>query len=131
MDIGSDEHKRQALWACLCAEHVLPLFEAERPGDQRPRQAIDACRAWASGKKKPGPVRTAAFAAHAAARESHSPAAVAAARAAGQAAGAAQAPGHIPQAIDYALRAVLASGGSRQAEQLWQARQLRALQSRA
>ena len=38
------------LFAADCAEHVLPLFEAQRPGDDRPRLAIDAARAFARGE---------------------------------------------------------------------------------
>ena len=44
-----DEHHRLlAMWAAECAEHVLPLFETERPDDARPREAIDAARTWAA-----------------------------------------------------------------------------------
>ena len=42
------DHQRIALWAALCAEHVLPLFE-EQTDDARPRQAIEAARSWAQG----------------------------------------------------------------------------------
>ena len=41
------DHHRLALWAAACAEHVLGLFEAVAPDDPRPRQAIEATRAWA------------------------------------------------------------------------------------
>ena len=43
------DHHLLALWAASCAEHVLPLFEAVRPDDPRPRQAIEAARAWVRG----------------------------------------------------------------------------------
>jgi len=43
-------HHLLALWAAACAEHVLPLFESAHPGDPRPRQAIDATRAWVRGE---------------------------------------------------------------------------------
>jgi hypothetical protein len=33
----------------LCAEQVLPLFESEYPDDQRPREAIEATKAWLNG----------------------------------------------------------------------------------
>jgi hypothetical protein len=33
--------------AAACAEHVLYLFEKAQPDDPRPRQAIEAARAWA------------------------------------------------------------------------------------
>ncbi|HEV7145975.1 MAG TPA: hypothetical protein VGN48_03140, partial [Pedococcus sp.] len=44
------DHRLLALWAALCAEHVLTLFESAQPGDLRPRQAIEHARAWASGE---------------------------------------------------------------------------------
>ena len=47
--LTDENHHRLALWAAECAEHVLPLFEAQRPHDRRPRAAIEAARAWSSG----------------------------------------------------------------------------------
>src|SRR3954453_6045332 len=44
------DHHLLALWAATCAEHVLPLFEAARPEDPRPRQAIGSARAWGRGE---------------------------------------------------------------------------------
>ncbi len=38
------------LFAADCAERVLPIFERARPGDDRPRRAIAAARAYARGK---------------------------------------------------------------------------------
>ena len=37
------------LFAADCAERVLPIFERERPGDDRPRKAIAAARDYANG----------------------------------------------------------------------------------
>ncbi len=37
------------LFACDCAQIVLPLFERDNPDDKRPRQAIDVARKFASG----------------------------------------------------------------------------------
>lgn len=37
------------LFAADCAEQVLPLFERDRPDDDRPRQAIAVARAYADG----------------------------------------------------------------------------------
>ena len=39
-----------AVWAADCAERVLGLFEAEAPGDSRPRDAIARLRAFARGE---------------------------------------------------------------------------------
>jgi hypothetical protein len=38
------------LWACDCAERVLPLSGGECPGDLRPRQAIEVARRYARGE---------------------------------------------------------------------------------
>ena len=44
----SDQFTR--LLACDFAEHVLPIFEARRPNDQRPRKAIEVARRFARGQ---------------------------------------------------------------------------------
>ena len=38
------------LFACECAERVLPIFEKHCPGDDRPRKAIEAARKFAEGE---------------------------------------------------------------------------------
>lgn len=38
------------LIAADCAEEALPIYERERPGDDRPRRAIEAARAYARGE---------------------------------------------------------------------------------
>ncbi|WP_420881702.1 putative immunity protein, partial [Rhodococcus sp. (in: high G+C Gram-positive bacteria)] len=48
--LTDSDHHLLALWAASCAEHVLDLFEAVRPDDPRPRQAIEAARAWVRGE---------------------------------------------------------------------------------
>lgn len=45
-----NDHRLLALWAAECAEHVLQLFEDAQPSDARPREAIEAARAWAGGE---------------------------------------------------------------------------------
>jgi hypothetical protein len=73
------------VWAADCAEHVLEVFEAAVPGDQRPRDLIARTRAFAAGElATAGEIRR-RFAGGVAANELSSPAAAAAARAAGQA----------------------------------------------
>src|SRR5438067_12893127 len=62
------DHQLLALWAAACAEHVLPLFEALRPADRRPRHAIDQARAWARGEINMSQARAAGGHAMAAAR---------------------------------------------------------------
>ena len=48
--LSDDDHHLLALWAADCAEHVLHQFEDVRPGDDRPRRAIELARAWARGE---------------------------------------------------------------------------------
>ena len=104
------DHHLLALWAAACAEHVLPLFEAVRPDDDRPRRAIEAARAWVRGELPM--MRTRAFGGHAmgAARDLTG-APRFAAYAAGQAAVAAHVAEHDLGAAAYAIKAVRAADG--------------------
>jgi uncharacterized protein YdhG (YjbR/CyaY superfamily) len=103
------EQSSLALWAADCAEHVIAHFERLRRSDRRPRQAIEAARAWARDEIRCGAARAAALAAHAAARECDDPAATAAARAAGHAAATAHMAGHSRHAAAYAIVATIAA----------------------
>jgi len=104
------DHHLLALWAAACAEHVLPLFEAVRPDDDRPRRAIEAARAWVRGELPM--MRTRAFGGHAmgAARDLTG-APRFAAYAAGQAAVVAHVAEHDLGAAAYAIKAVRAADG--------------------
>ncbi|TME87799.1 MAG: hypothetical protein E6I52_30300, partial [Chloroflexi bacterium] len=44
--LADADHHLLAVWAADCAEHVLHYFEQARPGDERPRRAIELARAW-------------------------------------------------------------------------------------
>jgi hypothetical protein len=90
--------------AADCAERVLGLFEAEAPGDSRPRDAIARLRAFSRGELGVAEAHR-RFVAHAAAREVSAPAAVAAARAAGQAASLPHMGAHALGAAAYAAKA--------------------------
>ena len=48
--LTDSDHHLLALWAALCAEHVLHLFESAQPEDPRPREAIEHARAWVRGE---------------------------------------------------------------------------------
>jgi len=123
------DHRLLAVWAADCAQHVLHHFEQARPGDDRPRRAIELGRAWARGEITMTQARTAAFAAHAAARE-----AVGAAREAARAAGHAVAVAHMADhelgAAAYAIRAARAAAREGEREEAgrlecqWQRAQL-------
>ena len=102
------DHHLLALWAALCAEHVLHLFEAVRPSDERPRHAIEQVRAWVRGEVTMTQSRAAGGHAMAAARDL-SGAARRAAYAAGQAAVVAHVAAHELGAAAYAIRAARAA----------------------
>lgn len=122
-------HRHLALWAAACAEHVLPLFEAERPSDSRPRRAIEHAGAWVRGAIPMSQSREAAGHANAAARDLKG-AARQAAYAAGQAAAVAHVAAHELGAAAYAIKAARAAAPEGEAEGVgrlecrWQREQL-------
>jgi Imm-5 like putative immunity protein len=87
MKLDGQDHRSLALWAADCAGRVLPYFEGEHPGDDRPRRAIEAGQARARGEIRVGEAR-------------------AAARATGHAAATAHRAAHARHAAGYAARAV-------------------------
>ena len=102
------DHRLLAVWAADCAEHVLDHFERVRPGDDRPRRAIELGRAWARGEVTMTQARTAAGHANAAARDLGG-AARHAAFAAGQAAAVSHVAAHELGAAAYAIKAARAA----------------------
>jgi len=113
---------------CRLRRTRLAHFEQVRPGDGRPRRAIEAARAWANGEMKMTQARNAAGAAQDAAREvkAFSEAARMAALSAGQAAAVAHVAAHELGAAAYAIRAAMAAlpkcerEAERQRECRWQ-----------
>lgn len=120
-------HELLALWAAACAEHVLHLFEEEVSADPRPRQAIEAARAWADGRMKMMKARALGGHAMAAARPLRGTA-----RFAAYAAGQAACVGHVPEhdlgASAYAIKAAQhadpSNGRAGRIEREWQRQQL-------
>jgi hypothetical protein len=112
------DHQLLALWAAECAEHVLHFFEDAHPSDTRPRDAIEAARAWARGEMKTMDARARGGHAMAAARPL-----LGAARYAAYAAGQAACVGHVPEhdlcAAAYAIKAAATACG-RRVERDWQ-----------
>jgi hypothetical protein len=125
--LSDADHRRLALWAALCAEHVLHLFEDEQASDARPRDAIEAARRWARGDMKMMDARARGGHAMGAARPLQG-----AARYAAYSAGQAACVGHVAEhdlgAAAYAIRAVVAANpgdpGAGRVERDWQRRQL-------
>lgn len=109
------DHQLLALWAASCAEHVLHLFEAARPEDARPREAIEAARGWVRGEVAMMQARAAGGHAMGAARDLQGPARHAA-YAAGQAGAVAHVAAHDLGAAAYAIKAVRASVPDEQSE---------------
>lgn len=126
--LSEGDRRQVAAWAADCAEHVLPLFEAEAPADDRPRGAINRARAFSRGDlDTAGEIRRRFVAVRAAGAVS-SPAAAAAARAAAQAAGVAHMGAHALGAAAYAAKAVGLDAPDRpdmvQTEIRWQLEQM-------
>jgi hypothetical protein len=102
-------HRLFALKAAQEAARVLPIFERARPGDERPRRAIAAIKAWAQKKRQLGmaEVRKLALDSHAAARATKNEPARHAARAAGHAVATWHAPTHALAVPMYVWKAIL------------------------
>lgn len=88
-DLTMDELRTVVRFAADCAQELIPEFDAVAPEDSRPRDAIDAARAFADGARRSNQQRTAAFASHRAAKEVSDETARLAALACGDAAAAA------------------------------------------
>ena len=117
--LTDSDHRLLALWAAVCAEHVLPLFAAVQPADTRPRDAIAQVRAWVRGEIAMSQARTAAGHADAAARDLRG-AARYAAYAAGQAAAVAHVAAHELGAAAYAIKAARAAAPEGEGERAGQ-----------
>lgn len=121
------DHQLLALWAAACAEHMLHIFEEQVPADPRPRQAIEAARAWADGRMKMMQARAIGGHSMGTARPLRG-----AARFAAYAAGQAACVGHVPEhdlgAAAYAIKAAQAANHTSSeagwTEREWQRRQL-------
>jgi hypothetical protein len=107
-NLTDSNHHLLALWAALCAEHVLYLFESVRPRDPRPREAIEHARAWVRGEVGMMQARAAGGHAMGAARDLRG-AARHAAYAAGQAGAVAHVAAHELGAAAYAIKAARAA----------------------
>src|SRR5215213_10946376 len=127
--LTDSDHHLLAIWAALCAEHVLHLFETVQPEDPRPREAIEHARAWVRGEVTMMQARAAGGHAMGAARDLRG-AARHAAYAAGQAGAVAHVAAHELGAAAYAIKAARAAapGGLQESagrlERQWQRDQL-------
>ncbi len=110
--IERQTHRTIILWTLDCAGRVLAIFERKYPDDKRPREAVEAARAWAHGEIKMPVAMKAALAAHnAATAVSFDPAAAAAARAMGHVVGTVHVETHAMGFVIYALTAFVYKAG--------------------
>ena len=116
--LKKEQHYQLIKWACDCAEHVLFLFG--EPIDERLQKALKVAKDWKQGNASVGDARKASVGAHAVARESSNPTAIAVARSVGHAVATAHMADHSLGAAWYALKAVKNAGKSIDAERKWQ-----------
>ena len=67
--IENQNHRTLVLWALEYADELASKFESKYPNETRPREAVNACRAWARGEVKMPFAKKAIHAAHNAATE--------------------------------------------------------------
>jgi hypothetical protein len=120
--LKKEQHFQLIIWACDCAEHVMPLYGKKI--DERLVTALEVAKAWTKGKASVGDARKASSGAHAAARESSNSTSVALARSVGHAVATAHMADHAPGAAEYALKAIAIKDRDINAERKWQDDQL-------
>lgn len=116
--LTKDHHKELIIWACKCAENVLPL--STNKIDKRLIDAIKTAKDWTNDNATVGDCRNAAFDAIAVANEGTNPAEVAVARSVGHAVATAHMADHSLRASEYALKAAKLAGKSTDIEREFQ-----------
>ena len=99
------------LWALDLAEQTAERLAERCPGDPRPRFALEAARAWASGRIKRPAARRAILDCHTMAKELMAPADIARCHAVGQACGVVHTPGHALDLPMHELTAIVLEQG--------------------
>ena len=67
--LAQQPHTVLVLWALAWAEETVDTLEARYPQERRPREALEAARAWAAGALKMRPAQRAILNCHALAKE--------------------------------------------------------------
>lgn len=104
--LSEADRRLVAAWAADCVERTLGLFEAEAPGDGRPRALVARTRAYALGELNTADEIRRRFVGGIGPGDVKTPAAVAAAHAAGQAVAVCHMGAHALGAAAYAVMAV-------------------------
>lgn len=125
----SEAHRREiARWAAVCAERVVPLFDADAVAVEQVRDALERTRAFSAGQSTAADEIRLRMVAVKAASKATTPAGAAAARSVAQASAVAHMGAHALGAAGYAAKAVsLANPGTPaavDAELEWQLDQL-------
>jgi hypothetical protein len=120
--LKKEQHYQLITWACDCSEHVVHLFGEKI--DDRLKNALHVAKEWKQGHASVGDARKASVGAHAVARESSNPTAIAIARSVGHAVATAHMADHSLGAAWYALKVVKNMGKSIDVERKWQDEQL-------
>jgi len=109
--IDQTNHKALILWALELAEETVLQLTEKYPEDPRPREAIAASRAWASGEIKMPIAKRAILNCHAMAKELADPADIARCHAVGQACSVIHTVGHALGYPMYELTAIVLEQG--------------------
>lgn len=105
--VASANRKALILWALELAEETVRELEIRYPGDQRPREAVKAARAWAAGEIKMPLAKRAILDCHAMSKELADPADIARCHAVGQACSVVHTVGHAMGYPIYELTAIV------------------------
>ena len=116
------EHRQLILWACQCAENVLPLLSNQIVS--RLINAINTAKKWSEGNASVGDARNASFDCIALANELTDPKEIAVARSVGHAVATAHMADHSLRAAEYAIKAVKLAGKSIDIERKFQDKNL-------
>jgi len=117
--IERQKHRTLVMWSIECAYRVLGIFEENHPRDERPREAVEAAKAWSRGDIKMKAAKKAALDAHnAASSVADDPPACAAARAMGHVVGTVHVETHAMGFVMYAITAFVYASGQENADDL-------------
>ena len=120
--IAGANRRALILWALELAEETVRELESRYPDDHRPREAVEAARAWAAGEIKMPLARRAILACHAMAKDLAEPADIARCHAVGQACSTVHTEGHALGYPIYELTALAREQGLEDCREVVEAR---------
>ena len=120
--IAGANRRALILWALELAEETVRELESRYPDDHRPREAVEAARAWAAGEIKMPLAKRAILDCHAMAKELTDPADIARCHAVGQACSTVHTEGHALGYPIYELTALARELGVEDGREVVEAR---------